>query len=256
MNGRAEQVIIGVGLSNRFSLKDIEELYEGIENGCETFKVDLVGGDTSSSAQGLVISVTVIGVVEKSKITFRKGGKESDILMVSGDLGRAYLGLQILEREKSVFLSNPSIQPELDSFELLIKKQLMPVSRMDVIDFFEQLEVIPTSMIDISDGLGSELLHLCHAGNVGCRIYEEKLPIHEESYLMASQLNLSPITCAMNGGEEYELLFSVGQAEYPKIQGNPYFTPIGYFTKREEGSKLLDKNLQEHEILAQGWRHF
>jgi len=256
MNGTAEQIVVGVGVSSRFPLEALEALYEGIYEGCRTFKLDLIGGDTSSSGKGLFLSITAIGHVVKSKITYRHGGKASDILMVSGDLGRPYLGLQILEREKSVFLANPNIQPELEQFEVLVKKQLMPTSRRDVVELLSQLDVTPSCMIDISDGLASELLHLCEKSDLGCVIFEEKLPFHEETLLKASDFNLSPLTCAMNGGEEYELLFSVHPEAYSKIQGNPNFTPIGYFQEPRFGTMLQDTSGAQHAIQAQGWRHF
>lgn len=256
MNGSAEQVLVAIAVSSRFTLEALEELYQGIHHACGVFNVDLVGGDTSSSVQGLMVSVTAVGVVDKSKICYRSGGKPNHVLMVSGDLGRPYLGLQILEREKSVFLTNPQIQPDLDRFDVLVKKQLMPTSRKDVVELLENLGVVPSSMIDISDGLASELLHLCKNSNLGCCVYENKLPFHEETLLMASEFNLTPLTCAMNGGEEYELLFSVAQEDFEKIQGNPYFAPIGYFTTENEGNLLLDKSGAAHEIKAQGWRHF
>ncbi|NBP28088.1 MAG: thiamine-phosphate kinase [Flavobacteriia bacterium] len=256
MNGKAEQVLVAIAASSRFPLEALDDLYQGIHHACAVFMVDLVGGDTSSSVQGLMISVSAVGVVEKTKIAYRSGGKPNDILMVSGDLGRPYLGLQILEREKAVYLSNPQIQPELERFDALVKKQLMPNARKDVVELLANLEVIPTSMIDISDGLASELLHLCQSGSLGCSVYENKLPFHEETMLMSSEFNLTPLTCAMNGGEEYELLFSVSQEDFDKIKGNPYFTPIGYFTPKEEGRLLVDNAGVAHELKAQGWRHF
>ncbi len=256
MNGMAEQVVVNIGLSSRFPLEAIEELYEGIQKACEHFQVDLVGGDTSSSSKGLMLSVTAIGKVSKSRISYRKGAKTNDIIMVSGDLGRPYLGLQILEREKSVFLANPNIQPELAPFDPLIKKQLMPEARKDVISLLEQLGVVPSSMIDISDGLASELKHLCAASKLGCIIHEEKLPYHEDTMLLASEFNLSPLTCAMNGGEEYELLFSVSQEDFLALKGNPHFTPIGYFTEEDGIAQLMDQSGSIHEIKAQGWAHF
>jgi thiamine-monophosphate kinase len=256
MNGMAEQVVVNIGLSSRFPLEAIEELYEGIQKACEHFQVDLVGGDTSSSSKGLMLSVTAIGKVEKSKISYRKGAKTNDIIMVSGDLGRPYLGLQILEREKSVFLANPNIQPELAPYDPLIKKQLMPEARKDVISLLQQLGVVPSAMIDISDGLASELKHLCAASNLGCIIHEEKLPYHEDTMLLAPEFNLSPLTCAMNGGEEYELLFSVSQQDFLTLKGNPHFTPIGYFTEEHGLAQLMDQAGSIHEIKAQGWAHF
>jgi thiamine-monophosphate kinase len=256
MNGSAEQVLVAVAASSRFPLEALEDLYQGIHHACSVFSVDLIGGDTSSSVQGLMISVTVLGLVEKTKVAYRSGGKPNDILMVSGDLGRPYLGLQILEREKSVYLANPQIQPELERFDSLVKKQLMPHARKDVVELFSNMGVVPTSMIDISDGLASELLHLCDSGNLGCSVFENKLPFHEDTMLMASEFNLTPLTCAMNGGEEYELLFSVSQEDFDKIKGNPHFTPIGYFTPKEEGRLLVDSAGAAHELKAQGWRHF
>lgn len=256
MNGTAEQILIGLGVSSRFPIEALEEFYEGVRNACAHFQVELIGGDTSSSAKGLVVSVTAIGKVEKSKITYRKGGKPNDILLVSGDLGRPYLGLQILEREKSVFLSNPNIQPELSQFDTLVKKQLMPVARKDLVDLLKSLDLIPTSMIDISDGLSSEVLHLCKASKVGCVIYENKLPYHEDTQLTATDFQLSPLTCALHGGEEYELLLSVKPEDFDKIKGNPYFTPIGYFTNEDQGRYLCDSSESYHELKAQGWRHF
>ncbi len=256
MNGMAEQVTVNIGFSSRFPLEAIEELYDGIRRACDFFKVDLVGGDTSSSSKGLMISVTAIGKVDKHKVAYRSGASSKDILLVSGDLGSAYLGLQILEREKSVFLSNPNIQPELAPYDSLIKKQLMPEARIDVIQLLDELGVVPTSMIDVSDGLASELIHLCESNNLGCVIHEEKIPYQEDTMLVSTELNLSPLTCAMNGGEDYELLFSVAQADFDKIKGNPYFTPIGYFTDEKGTATLMDQSGQIHELKAQGWNHF
>lgn len=256
MNGMAEQVLVSVGLSSRFPLEAIEELYEGIRNACEYYGVDLVGGDTSSSTKGLVISVTAIGAVEKSKIAYRSGAKENDIILVTGDLGRPYLGLQILEREKSVFLANPNIQPELEAYDGLVKRQLMPEARKDVVDLLAALGVVPSAMIDISDGLASELLHINEKSGRGCVVHEEKIPFHEDTLLLASDLGISPLTCAMNGGEEYELLLTVSQNDFLKLKGNPHFTPIGYITEPLSASFLMDKAGGLHEIKAQGWKHF
>lgn len=256
MNGKAEQVLVAIASSSRFPLEALEELYQGIHHACSVFNVDLVGGDTSSSVQGLMISVTVVGVVDKSNISYRSGGRVNDVLFISGDLGRPYLGLQILEREKSVYLSNPQIQPELERFDVLVKKQLMPIARKDAVDLLSTLGVIPTSMIDVSDGLASELLHLCKSSGLGCCVFEEKLPFHEETMLMSSEFNLTPLTCAMSGGEEYELLFSVAQEDYEKIKGNPHFTAIGYFTPLNDGAILIDNAGSVHPLKAQGWRHF
>ena len=256
MNGMAEQVTVNIGFSSRFPLEAIEELYEGIRGACDFFNVDLIGGDTSSSSKGLMISVTAIGKVDKHKVAYRRGASSKDIIMVSGDLGSAYLGLQILEREKSVFLANPNIQPELAPYDPLIKKQLMPEARVDVVKLLEELGVVPTSMIDISDGLASELIHLCEANKLGCVIHEEKIPYQEDTMLVATEFNISPLTCAMNGGEDYELLFSVSQKDFDKLKGNPHFTPIGYYTDEEGTAKLIDQSGIIHELKAQGWNHF
>jgi thiamine-monophosphate kinase len=256
MNGKAEQLVLSIGLSSRFPVEALKEFYEGVQLACDFYRIDLVGGDTSSSVQGLIISATVIGSVAKSDIVYRKGGGENDILLVSGDLGRAYLGLQILEREKEVFTQNPNVQPDLDRYDTLVKKQLKPEARLDVVDILAGMNVVPTSMIDISDGLASELFHLCTAGDLGCVIFEDKIPYAEDTLLVASEFNIPHLTCAMNGGEEYELLFSVSQKEYHKIQGNPYFTPIGHYTHSNEGLRLMDGGGSLHELRAQGWKHF
>lgn len=256
MNGQATHVLLGLGMSSRFPLEAVEALYEGVYKACDQFGVDLIGGDTTSSVAGLFLSVTALGCVSKSKVALRKGASANDILMVSGDLGRAYLGLQVLEREKSVFLANPTIQPDLDSYDFLIRRQLMPEARKDVVAVFDALEVVPTAMIDISDGLASEALHLCKASELGCVIFENKIPYHEDLILNAETFGLSPLTCAMNGGEDYELLFSVSQKDFNKIKGNPHFTPIGYFTDLHSGVKLQDNQGVLHEVVAQGWRHF
>lgn len=256
MNGIAEQIVLSIALSSKFPVEALKEFYEGVHLACEYYQIDLVGGDTSSSVQGLVISATAIGSVAKTDVVYRKGGGENDIILVSGDLGRAFLGLQILEREKEVYLQNPNVQPELERYDTLVKKQLKPEARKDVVGVLADMNVRPTSMIDVSDGLASELFHLCQAGNLGCVVFEDKIPYAEDTLLVASEFNIPHLTCAMNGGEEYELLFSVSQQEYPKIQGNPYFTTIGHFTHENEGLRLMDGGGALHELRAQGWKHF
>lgn len=256
MNGKPEQILVGIALSSRFPIEAIEELYEGIKAGCDFYGVDLVGGDTSSSVSGLMLSITAVGQVDKDKIVYRTGASANDIIMVSGDLGAPYLGLQVLEREKMVFNSNPEIQPELEGYDYLIKKQLKPEARKDVIDMLEKLEIKPSSMIDISDGLASEIIHLTRANKLGAVIHEDKIPYHDSTMLVSNEFNVPPITCAMNGGEEYELLFSVSQNDFEKIKGNPLFTPIGYFTETEGGNYLMDGQGTLNEIKAQGWNHF
>lgn len=256
MNGVAEQITISLAISNRFPIEALEELYEGINAACKTYNVDLVGGDTTSSLSGLMISVTVLGRAKKSEITYRKGSSENDLVVVTGDLGGAYMGLQVLEREKSVFEANPNIQPDLDGHDYIMERQLKPEARIDVIKFLKELDVVPTSMIDISDGLASELMHICNSSKVGCRIYDEKIPIDGKTSMTAIDFNLDPVTCALNGGEDYELLFTVKQSDYDKIKGNPHMTVVGHVTDASEGLYYVDKNGAMVELQAQGWNHF
>lgn len=256
MNGKAEQITISLAVSSRFPIEALEELYEGIHAACEAYNVDLVGGDTTSSLSGLMISITALGRVQKNKIVYRSGAKENDLIVVSGDLGASYLGLQILEREKEVFQSNPNIQPQLDGFDYLVKRQLKPEARVDIISYLEKLSVVPTSMIDISDGLASELMHLSKASNCSVSIYAEKLPFDDKTNITAIDLNLDPITCALNGGEDYELLFTVSQNDYEKIVSNPNLSIIGHVTSKENGNFLIDKNDSAVSLKAQGWKHF
>jgi thiamine-monophosphate kinase len=254
MNGIPKQITVGLGLSNRISVEAVDELYEGIKIACESFKVDLVGGDTTTSRSGLVISITATGFVEKDKISYRNGAKPNDILCVTGDLGAAYLGLQILEREKQVFIANPEMQPQLEEKEYVVQRQLKPEARMDIIHELRELGVVPTSMIDISDGLASEFLHICSQSGVGGHIFEENLPIDELSYLAATELNISPVTAALNGGEDYELLFTVSQIDYDKIKKLADVLPIGYITESKEVELLL-KSGTRIPLKAQGWQH-
>lgn len=256
MNGTAEQITVSLAVSNRFPLEALEELYEGIQHACEQFNVDLVGGDTTSSLSGLIINIAVIGKVKKDKIVYRSGAKENDLIVVTGDLGGAYMGLQVLEREKEVFKANPNIQPDLDGHDYILQRQMKPEARKDVIDMFTELNVVPTAMIDISDGLASELLHIAHASKVSCQIYDEKLPIDAKTAMTAMEFNINPNTCALNGGEDYELLFTIAQKDYETIASNPNFTVIGYISHQGEGSYLVDKNGAAIELTAQGWNHF
>jgi thiamine-monophosphate kinase len=253
MNGTPRQVTVSLALSNRFSVEAVEELYEGIKLACIDFNVDLVGGDTSSSRSGLFISVTVFGKVAKDKITYRHTAKPHDLLCVTGDLGGAYLGLQLLEREKQVFLANPNMQPELDGKDYVIQRQLRPEARMDVVYELAEAGVVPTSMIDLSDGLASDLLHICAQSGVGALVFEDKLPVDEQTYLAATELNIGPVTAALNGGEDYELLFTVPQNAYDKIKNNPKITIVGYITDKK-GEVLLHTNADNRvPITAQGW---
>ena len=256
MNAKPEQITISLGISSKFPVEALEELYKGIHAACEFYNVDLVGGDTTSSSSGLVLSVTVTGRAAKDRICYRNGAKENDLIVVTGDLGTSYLGLQILEREKGVFLENPDIQPKLEGYDDLIKKQIQPIARQDIIEIFEKIDLVPSAMIDISDGLASEALHIAKASECSVSIYSEKLPITEKVILTADELNLDPYMCAMNGGEDYELLFTVAQKDYEKIKNHPSFTVIGFVTDKSQDSLLIDKNNSAVRIAAQGWKHF
>ena len=256
MNGKPEQLTVSLGVSSKFPIEALEELYKGIHAACSFYNVDLVGGDTVSSLSGLVLSISVIGRVAKKKITYRNGAKENDLVVVTGDLGSAYLGLQILEREKGVFLENPDIQPKLEGYDDLIKKQIQPIARQDVIDMFDELELVPSAMIDISDGLASEALHIAKSSDCSVSLYSAKLPITEKLIVTADELNLDPYMCAMNGGEDYELLFTVSQKDYDKIKNHPSFSVIGFVTDKSQDSLLIDNNNSAVLISAQGWKHF
>ena len=256
MNGDAKQILVSIGVSSRFSLEAIDEIYKGIYLACKQYGVDLVGGDTSSSRQGLVLNITAVGEIEKDKVVYRSGAKPNDLLVVSGDLGAAYMGLQLLEREKAVFLENPEIQPDLAGNDYLLERQLKPEARMDIIDLFRQMELKPTSMIDISDGLASEVIHLCDQSGTGANIYDEKIPIDPVTYRVARDFNLDPDVVALYGGEDYELLFSINQSDYDKIKESPYFTVIGHITDKASGINLIAKNGTSHELSAQGWDAF
>ena len=256
MNGCPDQIILNIGISSKFSLKAIDEFYDGIKIACDEYSVDLVGGDTTSSITGMVISCTAIGTVLKKNISLRSGAKENDVLCVSGDLGRSFLGLKILQREKRVFLNNPEMQPKLNSYKNIIEKQLRPIARVDIINILKENKIIPSSMIDISDGLASEILHLSEASNLGVKIFEEKLPILEETKLVAKEFDLNFSNCALNGGEEYELLFSITPNEYELIKKNNIdIKPIGYFTK-DKSKKIVLSNNKEDELKSFGWKHF
>jgi thiamine-monophosphate kinase len=256
MNGKPEQVLVNIGLSNRFSLEAIEELYQGMLIACSRYGVDLIGGDTSSSQQGLVISVTALGKAKNERIAKRSGAKINDLICVSGDLGAAYMGLQLLEREKSVYLSNPAIQPDLEGFDYLVERQLKPEARKDIFELLEKLAVIPTAMIDVSDGLASELIHICNASSLGCSIYEEKLPIDPLTYSTAREFNLDPSITALSGGEDYELLFCISQADFEKVKNNADISIIGHITEQNAGMNMISKSGIQHPLKAQGWNAF
>lgn len=256
MNGTAEQITVSIAVSSKFSLEALEEFYEGIKLACAHYNVDLVGGDTTSSLSGLMINISVVGRAKNDKIAYRSGAKEYDLLVVTGDLGAAYMGLQLLEREKEVFRANPNIQPDLDGHDYIIERQLKPEARKDVIEFLKELDVVPTAMIDISDGLASEILHICKASKVGCRLYDEKIPIDAKTSMMALEFNIDPSTCALNGGEDYELLFTVKQEDFEKVQSNPHMSVIGHITDEKDGIYFIDKSGSAITLRAQGWKHF
>lgn len=249
-------ITVSVGISNRFSVEALDELYSGIYAACERYSVDLVGGDTSSSGKGLVISVTAIGEIHTDKFVTRSGAKPNDLICVSGDLGGAYLGLQLLEREKKIFLEHPDMQPELSTHTYCIGRQLKPEPRTDIVSFLQEAGIVPTSMIDISDGLSSDILHICRKSGVGCVIHDDKIPIHNDSRAAADELNLSAVTCALNGGEDYELLFTVSQSDFEKVSKHPDISIIGYITEEEKGALLQTKAGPTHKLTAQGWNAF
>ena len=256
MNAHPKQVTVSIALSNRFSVEALEELYAGIRAACEYYQVDLVGGDTTSSPRGLIISVTAIGQGEKEKLAYRNGAKVGDLICISGNLGAAYLGLQILEREKQLYLSDPNIQPDLEGQDFLIGRILKPEARKDMIEMFAKNKLVPTAMIDISDGLSSDLLHICQQSGVGAIIEESGVPIHPDAQLQAINFQLDPITCALSGGEDYELLFTIHPNDIDKVKYLPDIYIAGEIVAATEGVKLHTKGGNIHDIKAQGWQHF
>jgi thiamine-monophosphate kinase len=256
MNGTAKQVTVSFGISSKFSLEAIEEIYAGMIMACDKYNVDIIGGDTSASKQGLVISVTALGEVQEKDIVYRSGAKANDLLCVTGDLGGAYAGFQLLEREKRVFMANPQAQPDLEGHDYILERQLKPEARKDIIELFKQLDIKPTSMIDVSDGLSSEIFHLSSKSNVGINLFEEKIPIDPMTYSMAREFDLDPTMCALNGGEDYELLFTIDQSAYDKIKDHPDFTIIGHCTDASEGVHMISKSGNKHVLKAQGWKAF
>lgn len=253
MNAMPKQILVSLAISNRFSVEAMEELYSGINLACHRHKIDIVGGDTTTSKSGLVISITVLGEANPEDLVYRDGAKEGDLLCVTGDLGGAYVGLQLLEREKQIFMESPGVQPDLEGNDYIIERQLKPEARKDIPVLLQKLEVKPTSMIDISDGLASEVLHLCSNSKVGCSLYEEKIPIDPSTYNMAREFNLDPTVCALSGGEDYELLFTIDQSDFPKIKANPDITIIGHMTNEKDGKNLITKGGTVHPLIAQGW---
>jgi len=253
MNGIATHVTVSIAASNRFSVEALEELYLGIDLACTKYNIDLVGGDTTSSLSGLIISVSVYGSVKKKNISYRSGAKPNDLLVVTGDLGAAYLGLQLLKREKEIFKSNPTMQPDLTGNDYALERQLKPEPPSKYIKILNDLKITPTAMIDISDGLSSEALHIAKASNVGVRIHEEKIPVDYTIMNLANEFNLNPIFCALSGGEDYELLFSINQSDYEKIKKDPDFTIVGYVTDISEGNNFIANDGSIHPLTAQGW---
>jgi thiamine-monophosphate kinase len=255
MNATPTQVVIGLGISNRFSLEAVSEFYEGVYAACSKYNVDVVGGDTTSSQKGFVISVTAVGEVAPDKYVKRSTAQKGDLLCVSGDLGAAYVGLLFLEREKKIFMESPGVQPDLEGESYVIGRLLKPEARKDIVEFLEQQEITPTAMMDISDGLSSEILHICKDSNLGCVLYEDKLPVHEDMKKAAYKFEIDPTACALSGGEDYELLFTISQSEYDKLVLNEQISVVGYMTDAEEGAHIITKGGSKHAITAQGWNH-
>lgn len=256
MNGTATQVLVSIAISNRYSVEALEALYEGIHHACDYFNVDLVGGDTTTSLKGLVISVMAIGEANEAEIAYRSGAREGDLICVSGDLGGAFLGLQLLEREKQIYLENPEIQPDLEGRKHIIGRFLRPEARPDIIRFLNEKQVIPHAMIDISDGLSSEIMHICAHSGCGALIYEDAIPIHAETYAQAVRFNMDPLVCALHGGEDYELLFTVSEADADKIAENPAISVIGKIVSKTDGVFMKTRNDNLFRLEAQGWNAF
>ncbi len=258
MNAEPKQITVSVGLSSKMSVEAVDEFYEGVYLACERYDVDLVGGDTSSSLTGFAISVTAVGEGEKDSITYRSGAGVNDLICVSGDFGAAYMGLQLLEREKKIFQSNPEVQPDLATHDYLLERILKPEARREVTELLRKIGIKPTSMIDVSDGISSEMLHICKESNVGCRLYEEKIPIDATTAMLAEEMGINPLVAALNGGEDYELLFTIKQEDYEKFTGadggiNIY--AIGHITEESKGAYLVTSSGQEVKLTAQGWKH-
>ncbi len=253
INAHPKQITVSIALSSKFSLEAIEELYSGIHLACKNYGIDLVGGDTTTSLTGLTISITVLGEAEKDELVYRTGAKPNNLICVSGDLGGAYMGLQLLERENEVFKVNQHTQPQLEGYQYILERQLKPEARKDIIQIFRKLEIQPTSMIDISDGLSSEIMHICKLSNTGCRLYEDKIPMDNQTKAMAEELNINPIVAALNGGEDYELLFTLPLGDYEKVKNDPDITIIGSISDKNEGTNLITTGGSAIQLQAQGW---
>lgn len=256
MNAEPEQFLLSVAISNRFSVEAMNEFYEGVYLACEKYQVDLVGGDTTSSASGLVVSGTAVGAVAPEQYVLRSTAKKGDLLCVSGDLGAAYLGLQLLEREKKIYLESPEVQPDLEQQTYVLQRLLKPEARRDIITFLQDNKIVPTAMMDVSDGISSDVLHICKQSNVGCVIYEDKIPVHPDTVQLALKLGIDPTTCALHGGEDYELLFTIKQEDHDKIVLSEDISVIGYMTDASEGTVLETKSGNKHKLTAQGWAAF
>lgn len=256
MNATPTQITVSIALSNRFSVEAIEEFYEGVYAACERYQVDLVGGDTTTSRSGFVISVTALGEVSPDLFAKRSGAQKGDLLCVSGDLGGAFLGLTLLERERQIYLENPKVQPDLENEQYIVGRLLKPEARKDIVDFLAENEIRPTAMMDISDGLSSEILHICKQSSLGCILYEEKIPIHEDARMAAFKFGLDPTACALSGGEDYELLFTISQSDYDKLVLNEQISVVGYMTEADAGAYILTKGGNKFPITAQGWNAF
>ncbi|MBS1776571.1 MAG: thiamine-phosphate kinase [Bacteroidetes bacterium] len=256
MNATPTHITVAIGVTNRFSVEALDEFYEGVYAACEKYNVDLVGGDTCTSLKGFVISITAIGEVNTDQFVTRSGARKSDLICVSGNLGAAYLGLQLLEREKKIFLESPSVQPDLQQKSYIVGRILKPEPRADIVDWLHENSIMPTSMIDISDGLSSELLHICKQSKVGCVLYEDKIPVHDETKEMSLEFNLDPTSCALSGGEDYELLFTISQTDYERVAHHKDLSVIGYITDWEEGAVLESRQGKKHLLTAQGWNAF
>ena len=256
MNAIPTQITVNLGISSKYTLEAIDELYDGILLACEKYKVDIIGGDITSCISGLTISITAIGEGNENEIVKRSGAKENDLLITTGDLGGAYMGLNVLQREKEVWKNNPNMQPELDDFNYILQRQLKPEARKDIIESFKEINIKPTSMIDISDGLASEIFHICKASKVGCQVYENKIPIDSETYKTSMDFNINPTVSALNGGEDYELLFTINQKDYERIKNDPKITVIGHITKKDQGINLVGNGNTLTPLKAQGWNHF
>ena len=253
MNAKAQHIIVGIAVSNRFTVEALDELYSGIKLACKKYNLDFIGGDTTSSTSGLMISVTAIGKVEKNKIVYRSGAKKNDLVVASGDFGAAFLGLQVLNREKNIFLENPKVQPDLSGHDYILQRQLKPEAAERYTKILDELKILPNAMIDVSDGLSSDLIHLAKSSKVGINVYEDKIPIDHTVMSFSNDLNLNPIYCALNGGEDYEVLFTIKQDDYKKIEKDPDFTVIGHVIDETEGVNLITKDGSSHPLDAKGW---